>query len=162
MSSLLVPASDMPSDPIQCTYSHLKALLEYITNTSTLLTVDLSTGKVRRNINAMCDDSLSFAKYMKSLSAGLRRSKAKLLTARLVSILEHCQFSEHTAREAATQTRMKKLTQIFTVIVDIITSFRDPKKQAARFEEFTAAIKTAFKACPTFHSMNERYVSMAD
>lgn len=108
----------------------------------------------------MCEDSLSFAKYMKSLSTGLRRSKIKLLTARLTSILEYCQFSEQTAREAASQNRMKKLTQIYTVIVDIITSFRDPKKQATRFEEFTSTLKAAFKACPTLHSMNEGYVSL--
>lgn len=135
-------------------------MLEYITSTSTLLTADPQTGRVHRNIDATCEDSLSFAKYMKSLSSGMRRSKVKLLTARLASILEYCQFSEQTAREVASQNRMKKLTQIYTVIVDIITSFREPKKQVTRFEEFTTALKAAFKACPTFHSMNDGYVSL--
>lgn len=119
---------------------------------SCFFTVDKSTGTLNKNLDAICQDSLSLAESVQALSINEQYVQIKLVTKRLQVVLDHCAFTDKSARDSVTNVRMEILAQVFEIITTIITTFRNPSKQSFRFANVFIAVK---KSCSAFRSMTK-------
>lgn len=123
------------------------------------MSLDAASGRLSADVDAICQDTLAFAVNVLSESTSACKKNITLLADRFQATLQFCQFSSATALEDIPQKRMKIVTQLFDIIVSIVTSLRDPPKQAARFKAVYMDAKAAFESCPTLHDLNKRYDS---